>query len=198
MEQNKTLAKQLNINKFPFYIEDNNGNEIYYENYNGLWIKKEFDQYNQKIYYESSNGLIEDNKPKTLAKQLKINNFAFHIIDNNENEIYSETSYGYWRKKEFDQNNKEIYSETSNGLIKDNKPKTLAKKLKINKFPFGIIDNNGNIIYYEDFKGYWYRVEFDQNNKEIYFEDSDGNLQISKEKIAKLLKIKNSKLTIIG
>jgi len=111
---------------------------------------------------------------KTLAKQLNINNFAFHIIDNNENEIYSETSYGYWRKKEFDQNNKEIYSETSNGLIKDNKPKTLAKKLKINKFPFGIIDNNENIIYYEDSKGYWYRVEF-VGNQPICYEYSIGS-----------------------
>jgi hypothetical protein len=116
MEQNKTLAKQLNINKFPFYIEDNNGNEIYYENYNGLWIKKEFDQYNQKIYYESSNGLIEDNKPKTLAKQLKINNFAFGIIDNNGNIIYYEDSKGYWYRIEFD-GNQPIYYENSIGSI---------------------------------------------------------------------------------
>ncbi len=135
---------------------------------------------------------------KTLVKQLNVNKFPFCIKDNNGNFIYIENSSGYWFKREFNQNNKEIYYEDSFGFIDDNKPKTLTQQLKINNFPFYIKDNKGNCIFYEDSKGYWIKREFDQYSKKIYFEDSDDNIQISKEKIAKLLKIKNSKLTIIG
>ena len=110
---------------------------------------------------------------KTLAKQLKINNFSFEINDINGNEIYFENSRGFWHKKEFNQNNERIYYENSNGIINDKKPKTLATQLKINNFPFMIKDNNENTIYYEDFKGYWYRVEFDENQP-IYLENSYG------------------------
>jgi hypothetical protein len=135
---------------------------------------------------------------KTLAQQLGINNFPFDIKDNNGNCIYFEKSYGYWFKREINHNNKVIYYENSNGFIDDDRPKTLATQLKINNFPFEITDNKGNSIYCGYSDGYWFKREFDQNNEKIYFEDSDGNIQISKEKIAKLLKIKNSKLTIIG
>lgn len=55
------------------------------------------------------------------------------------------------------------------------KNKTLAKQLKINNFPFMIKDNNENTIYYEDSKGYWYRVEFDENQP-IYYENSIGSI----------------------
>lgn len=40
---NKTIAEQLNIKEFPFKIKDKNGNEIYYEDSNKYWCKKEFD-----------------------------------------------------------------------------------------------------------------------------------------------------------
>lgn len=37
-------------------------------------------------------------------------------------------------------------------------------------------DSNGKIIYYESSYGYWYKREFDSNGNEIYIENSDGKI----------------------
>ena len=85
------------------------------------------------------------------------------------------------------------------------KNKTLTKQLKINNFPFEIKDNNENQIYYEYSNGYWCKKEFNQNNEEIYFEDSIGIIEDNrKEKvveitfndIAKLLNVPVEKLKL--
>ena len=52
----KTIAEQLNVKEFPLKINDSNGNEIYYEDFNGYWIKNEYDSNNNEIYYEDSDG----------------------------------------------------------------------------------------------------------------------------------------------
>ena len=51
---------------------------------------------------------------------------------------------------------------------------TIAKQLKVTKFPFKINDENGRIIYAENSKGYWAKCEYDSNGNEIYSEDSIG------------------------
>ena len=51
---------------------------------------------------------------------------------------------------------------------------TIAQLLKIKDFPFSIEDKNNREIYYENSDGYWSKTEYDQNDKLIYFEDSDG------------------------
>ena len=61
-----TIAQQLKIKKFPFIINDHNGNEIYYEDSDGFWEKSEYNSNGNRIYYESSNGTIIDNRPKTV------------------------------------------------------------------------------------------------------------------------------------
>jgi hypothetical protein len=81
-----TIAKQLKIKEFPFKIKDSKGNEIYWEDFDGYWIKYEYDskgnriywedfdgywikyEYDSKgnrIYWEDSKGGIVDNRPKT-------------------------------------------------------------------------------------------------------------------------------------
>ena len=62
----KTIAQQLNVKEFPFYIKDSNGNQIYYENSNGYWSKREWDSNGKVIYYETSHGTIIDNRPKEV------------------------------------------------------------------------------------------------------------------------------------
>ncbi len=52
----KTIAQQLNIKEFPFEIKDKNGNEIYSEDSNGSWCKREYDSNGNEIYYEFSDG----------------------------------------------------------------------------------------------------------------------------------------------
>jgi hypothetical protein len=73
----KTIAKQLNVKDFPFEIKDKNNNEIYRENSNGYWIKREFDKNNNLIYFENSNGYWDKQE-----------------YDENNNRIYYENSNG--------------------------------------------------------------------------------------------------------
>jgi len=72
-----TMAQQLKVTKFPFTIKDDKGNEIYYEDNCGFWIKREYDDRGNKIYSEDSNGF-----------------WAKWEYNDNGNEIYSETSKG--------------------------------------------------------------------------------------------------------
>ena len=81
-------------------IYDENGNQIYYENHNGDWIKYEYDNNGNIIYFENSNGL-----------------WVKYEYDENGNMIYSENSNGYWEKWEYDENGNIIYHETSDGEI---------------------------------------------------------------------------------
>jgi len=85
----ETLAQFLKVKDFPFTIKDKNGKQIYFEDSNGFWIKREFDsngniiylvdstgfwvktEYNSdenQIYYENSNGFIIDNRPKVVVE----------------------------------------------------------------------------------------------------------------------------------
>jgi len=118
---NKTIAQQLKISEFPFFIKDKNGKRIYFEASNGYWEKYEYDQNGNRIYYENSHGY-----------------WSKRQYDQNGKEIYYENSNGYWCKSEYAQNGKRIYFEDSIGHIIDNRPKVveltldeIAKKLNI-------------------------------------------------------------------
>jgi len=50
---------------------------------------------------------------------------------------------------------------------------TIAQQLKIKNFPFEIRDSKDNLIYFENFNGYWSKREFDSKGNLIYFEDSN-------------------------
>ena len=82
----KTLAQQLNIKSFPFEIHVN-GKEVYHENSNGYWVKREYDANGKRVYIEDSDGYWEKSE-----------------YDANGNNVYFEESNGYIedkRPKEF-------------------------------------------------------------------------------------------------
>lgn len=74
-----TVAQLLkhDFNKGPLNLYDSNGNQIYYENSNGYWYKREYDANGNCIYTEYSNGY--------RVKQ---------EFDTNGNRIYYENSNG--------------------------------------------------------------------------------------------------------
>jgi len=76
----KTIAQQLNIKDFPFEIKDKNGNQIYYEDSQGFWRKREYDSNRKEIYTEFFDGY-----------------WVKRELDSNENVIYYENSYGQIR-----------------------------------------------------------------------------------------------------
>ncbi len=59
------------------YVYDEQGNQIYYENSNGDWVKYEYDNDGNEIYFENSKGYWEK-----------------YEYDNDGNEIYYENSNG--------------------------------------------------------------------------------------------------------
>ena len=105
-----TIAQQLKIKEFPFFIKDNRGKEIYYENSDGYWWKKEYDSNNNRIYYEDSYGL-----------------WCKKEYDSAGNEIYCEDSNGYWWKKEYGSTGYIIYFENSKGVVRDYRPKPVTE-----------------------------------------------------------------------
>jgi len=62
---------------------------------------------------------------KTIAQQLNVKAFPFNIKDEDGNEIYHETSDGYWKKREYDSDGKAVYFENSDGSIIDHRPKEI-------------------------------------------------------------------------
>lgn len=94
---------------------------------------------------------------KTIAKQLNVTEFPFIIKDKNGNEIYFESSDGYWCKREFDSNGNELYYENSDGFW--------------SKIEY---DSNGKVIYYGNSVGYWSKHEYDSNGNKVYYENSSG------------------------
>ena len=74
----KTIAQQLKIKHFPFIINDKNGNELYGEDTDGYWVKREYDVNGKQIYYENSEGYWSKSE-----------------YDANGNSIYYENSLGY-------------------------------------------------------------------------------------------------------
>ena len=81
------------------------------------------------------------------------------VYNTNGNQIYSESSDGYWIKREYNTNGKEIYYETSSGHWV--------------KYEY---DTNGNNIYYETSDGYWVKQEYNIKGNQIYYEESDGTI----------------------
>jgi len=94
---------------------------------------------------------------KTIAQQLNITKFPFNIKDDKGNEIYYETSYGFWTKSQYDEKDNDVYYEDSKGYW--------AKKQ---------YDEKNNKVYCEDSTGFWYKKQFDEKGNKVYYEDSYG------------------------
>ena len=62
----QTVAQLLkhDFDKGPLYLYDSNGNQIYCEDSNGYWSKREYDTNGNLIYRKDSTGYIVDKRPK--------------------------------------------------------------------------------------------------------------------------------------
>ncbi len=98
-----TIAKLLkhDFAKGDLNLFDTNGNQTYYEDSNGYWIKKEYDSNGNLTYYETSNkhwskyeydsngnqtyygdsnGIIRDNRPKAnCGKTVTIDGIEYEL-----------------------------------------------------------------------------------------------------------------------
>ena len=106
MKENKTIAQFLGITKFPFEIKDEQGKIIYFEDSEGYWTKREYDDKGNKTRFENSNGFWWKQE-----------------YDANGKETLFENSCGFWIKQEFDAEGNEIFYLNSNGKMRNNRPK---------------------------------------------------------------------------
>ena len=60
-----------------FNVYDSNGNEVYYEDSNGYWVKREYDSKGNLVYFEDSDGY-----------------WSKREFDSNDNIVYYENSNG--------------------------------------------------------------------------------------------------------
>ncbi len=184
-------------------IYNSKRNKVYYEDYEGYWVKYEYDPNGNLIYNENSEG-------DWFKKE----------YDSNGNQTYFEDNYGEWAKWVYDSNGKEIYYENSDGDIVDrrnninesedkkdvfvnrvlsilelpyfrsldnigiddeNTQKLILSKLfsdditiEYHDYDVRILDSSKNELYYEYPDGFWEKREHDSDGNLIYYEDSDG------------------------
>lgn len=81
----KTISQQLNITEFPFEIKDNNGNRIYYEYSDEVWVKKEYDSNGKQIYFENSGGFWSKSEYNSNGKEIYYETSKGTIEDNRPN-----------------------------------------------------------------------------------------------------------------
>jgi hypothetical protein len=77
-----TIAKQLKIKEFPFEINNSNGKEIYWEDSDGYWSKREYDSMGKEIYYESSYGYWSKSEWDSKGVRIYFEDSDGEIIDN--------------------------------------------------------------------------------------------------------------------
>lgn len=77
----KTIAQQLNVKKFPLTVKNSNGKEIYWENSDGHWYKREYDSKGNEIYYENSDGSWEKREWDSNGNWIYYENSDGTIID---------------------------------------------------------------------------------------------------------------------
>ena len=76
-----TIAKQLKIKEFPFRIKDSEGNQIYYENSDGDWVKREYDSNGDRIYWEDSDGYWSKSEWDSKGVRIYFEDSDGEIID---------------------------------------------------------------------------------------------------------------------
>jgi YD repeat-containing protein len=85
-----------------FRIYNKKNYEIYWEDSDGYWWKREYDENGNLLYEENSYGY-----------------WTKYEYDDRGNLIYEKDSDGFWYRKEYDKNGNLIYYENSYGYIED-------------------------------------------------------------------------------
>ena len=82
-----TIAQQLKVKEFPFQIKDKNGKEIYFENSNGYWGKREYNSNGKQNYYETSGGYWAKREYDSNGKEIYHENSKGEITDDRPKQI---------------------------------------------------------------------------------------------------------------
>ena len=81
----QTIAQQINWDfevNGNLVIEDKKGNQIYFENSDGYWVKLEYDSQGNQIYFEDSDGDWAKREYNSQGKEIYYEDSDSLIIDN--------------------------------------------------------------------------------------------------------------------
>ncbi len=182
---------------------DENGNEIYYENSDGQIddFRTRIQEGLMLSYKKRDIKYFDYNTDKEFPYEEIDQHPEWYKEEYNSdgNRIYYEDCDGWWGRWEYDANGWLIYYENSDGVIVDDRdqiqeglmlgykkfPDRYFDSLTRIEFPKSEInkhirwykkeyDNNGMLIYKENYKGFWERYKYDDNYNLTFIEDSDG------------------------
>jgi hypothetical protein len=134
------------------YEYDKQGYITYHGDSTGYWVKYGYDYHGNEIYYEDSDGYIEDNRNINESDELD----WIRGVDINPPYFKNTKEYGL---------SPDDYESTLSKIF--NQPVTIRGNY--------VYNNRGDIIYYENNNGFWYKKEYDDQGNQIYFEDADGD-----------------------
>ena len=83
----KTIAQQLKIKDFPFIVKDKDGKNIYRENSDGYWAKREYDAQGKEIRFENSDGWWCKREYDAQGKEIRFENSDGYIVDNRPKDV---------------------------------------------------------------------------------------------------------------
>ena len=190
-----TLEKFGGVNTFDFKIDFPSKNEVYFINNNG-YLDFNSQYYFFKLEQEESNFYEVD--PSDYVKpfdptEIPLSDKEITSLLGDKTSLANVDVYaGLSQLKSENEKLRECLSKINDRFheclktdsdfdlhykakqLLRNNMQTIAQQLGIKDFPFEIKDKQGNRIYFEDSKGFWYKRQFDEKGKEIYFEDSDG------------------------
>ena len=163
---------------------DSNNNKIYFENSYGDWVKWEYDENNNEIYYENSDGVIIVNRPRnTINENIDSKQRYINGIVNRLRTPYFINLGLYDVPRElwndiFSNLFKQIVTYRSRSIYDSNNNQIYYENSDGHwgKWEYG---ENNNVIYRENSDGYWEKSEYDSNNNKIYYENSDGHWEKS-------------------
>lgn len=113
MKKLSEVYKELGIAfTFPIEINDEDGDETYYEDSNGYCYRCEYDENGHLTYYENRDGYWSRTE-----------------YDKGGKETYYEDSNGSWSRREYDKRGKETYWENSAGVKQGTKKGSCAGKI---------------------------------------------------------------------
>ena len=77
-----TIAQQLKIKQFPFIVNDDQGNRVYWEESHGYWQKREFDNQGNGTYFQDSDGYWSKQEYDDRGNEVYYEDSDGNIIDN--------------------------------------------------------------------------------------------------------------------
>ena len=106
------IYKELGIDfVFPIEIKNSKGNLTYFENSDGYWILREYNEHGNMIYYETRNG------------------YWWRSEYEGNNVTHYEDSNGDWWRCEYDAQGNETYFENSSGKKSGTPRASVANKV---------------------------------------------------------------------